>query len=60
MRDMGLDAVMFSASSQITSRGSLRYLFGYYMPVFEEYLVIFQKNIEFNIETSIGIRLTFA
>lgn len=44
MRDMGLDAVMFSASSQITSRGSLRYLFGYYMPVFEEYLVIFQNG----------------
>lgn len=36
----GVDIVVAGASARMDSRGILRYLAGYYLPVFEEYLVI--------------------
>ena len=36
----GIDVLITGASSQLEFRGILRYLANYYLPVFEEYLVI--------------------
>ncbi len=38
--ETGVDALCVGASAQIDTRGGLRYLTGYYVPVFEEYLVV--------------------
>lgn len=40
MAERGVDAVCVGGSAQIDTRGILRYLINYYLPVFEEYLVI--------------------
>jgi Xaa-Pro aminopeptidase len=40
MSESGIDVLITGSSAQIDSRGALRYLAGYYLPVFEEYLVI--------------------
>ncbi len=40
MAKCGMDILVIGASAQITSRGLLRYLMNYYLPVFEEYMVI--------------------
>jgi len=40
MTKEGIDALCVGASAQIDTRGLLRYLIDYYLPVFEEYLVI--------------------
>lgn len=40
MAEMDIDALCIGASAQIDARGILRYLINYYLPAFEEYLVI--------------------
>lgn len=40
MEKHGLDAVCIAGSAQLDTRGYLRYYANYYLPVFEEYLVI--------------------
>ena len=40
MAEMDVDALCVGASAQIDTRGIFRYLINYYLPVFEEYLVI--------------------
>lgn len=40
MAEEGIDVLVTGASAQMDCRGLLRYLIGYYLPVFEEYLVI--------------------
>ncbi len=40
MCQAGIDALCAGASAQIDTRGVIRYLTGYYVPVFEEYLVV--------------------
>lgn len=40
MESEGIDALVAGASAQLDQRGLLRWLFDYYLPVFEEYAVI--------------------
>lgn len=40
MADARIDALVIAAAARTDSRGALRYLAGYYVPVFEEYLVV--------------------
>ena len=40
MAKSGVDVLVVGASAQMDSRGTLRYLMNYYLPVFEEYMVI--------------------
>ena len=40
MSKSGMDVLVIGASAQMDSRGTLRYLMNYYLPVFEEYMVI--------------------
>lgn len=40
MAEADVDALVAAAAARTDSRGALRYLAGYYVPVFEEYLVV--------------------
>ncbi|MDO4952706.1 MAG: M24 family metallopeptidase [Synergistaceae bacterium] len=54
MAERGLDAVCIAGSAQLDTRGVLRYFTDYYLPVFEEYLLVTRERSFFFVHDGCG------